>query len=77
VETQLAQGLPLIEADRIQLQQVVLNVIVNAIQAMSGSAGDMRNLNISTENTESEGVLVAVQDSGPGLTRGTVTTYRH
>jgi signal transduction histidine kinase len=68
VETQLAEGLPLIVADRIQLQQVVLNLIVNAIQAMSGSAGDMRNLNISTANTASEGVFVAVRDSGPGLT---------
>lgn len=68
VETQLAEGLPLIAADRIQLQQVVLNLIVNAIQAMSGSARDIRNLNISTANTASEGVLVAVRDSGPGLT---------
>jgi PAS domain S-box-containing protein len=67
VQVQLAEGLPLVEADRVQLQQVVLNLIINAIQAMSGIPSDIRTLSVSSENIESEGVRVAVSDSGPGL----------
>ena len=50
-----------------QLQQVILNLIVNAVQAMSGVSDGPRELLISTEEAESDGVLVAVRDSGPGL----------
>jgi signal transduction histidine kinase len=67
VQTQFAEGLPLIQGDRVQLQQVMLNLIINAIQAMSGLAAGVRELRITTENTESEGVRLAVRDSGPGL----------
>jgi signal transduction histidine kinase len=59
--------LPLIQGDRVQLQQVILNLIVNAIEAMSGVSEGARELRISTEINESSGALVAVQDSGPGL----------
>ena len=48
VQTQLAEGLPLIEADRVQLQQVILNLIINAIEAMSGASDGPRELLIST-----------------------------
>ncbi len=67
VRTQLAEGLPIIEGDRVQLQQVILNLIVNAIEAMSGTDEAPRELLISTEKAEPDGVLVAVRDSGPGL----------
>jgi C4-dicarboxylate-specific signal transduction histidine kinase len=67
VHTELADHLPRIQGDRVQLQQVMLNLIINAIQAMSGPAEGVHELRISTENTESEGVRVAVRDSGPGL----------
>jgi len=67
VQTQFADSLPLIQVDRVQLQQVMLNLIINAIQAMGGLAAGMRELRIATENTESEGVRVGVRDSGPGL----------
>ena len=67
VQTQFAESLPLIQGDRVQLQQVMLNLIINAIQAMSGVAAGVRELRITTENTESEGVRLAVRDSGPGL----------
>jgi PAS domain S-box-containing protein len=67
VRTQLAEGLPPIEGDRVQLQQVILNLIINAIQAMSGMAEGARDLLISTGKAEPDGVLVAVRDSGPGL----------
>ena len=67
VQTQFAESLPLIQGDRVQLQQVMLNLIINAIQAMSGLAAGVRELRITTENTESEGVRVGVRDTGPGL----------
>ena len=67
VQTQLAQGLPPIQGDRVQLQQVMLNLIVNAIEAMSGVSEGARELWIRTETNASGGTLVAVHDSGPGL----------
>jgi signal transduction histidine kinase len=67
VQTQLADDLPLIQGDRVQLQQVILNLIVNAVQAMSGVSGGARELLISTGAPETDGVLVSVRDSGPGL----------
>jgi C4-dicarboxylate-specific signal transduction histidine kinase len=67
VQTQFAESLPLIQGDRVQIQQVTLNLIINAIQAMSGLAAGVRELRITTENTESEGVRLSVRDSGPGL----------
>jgi C4-dicarboxylate-specific signal transduction histidine kinase len=67
VRTQLAEGLPLIQGDRVQLQQVIINLIINAVEAMSGVSEGSRELLIGTGKDASGGVLVAVQDSGPGL----------
>jgi PAS domain S-box-containing protein len=67
VRTLLSDGLPIIEGDRVQLQQVILNLIVNAIEAMSGPNEAPRNLLISTEKAEPDSLLVTVWDSGPGL----------
>ena len=67
VQTDLAQSLPLIECDRVQFQQVILNLIVNAIEAMSGVDERTRELLISTRQAKPDGVLVGVRDSGPGL----------
>jgi signal transduction histidine kinase len=67
VGTQLADELPRIQCDRVQLQHVMLNLIVNAIQSMSGVEGGNRELHISTVNIEPEGVRVAVRDTGHGL----------
>jgi PAS domain S-box-containing protein len=67
VLTELADHLPVVEADRVQLQQVLLNLIVNALEAMGANNEGPRELLISTEKFESSGLLVAVQDSGPGL----------
>jgi signal transduction histidine kinase len=67
LQTQLAEGLPLVQGDRIELQQVILNLIVNAVEAMSGARDGARELLISTGKDASNAVLVAVRDSGSGL----------
>jgi signal transduction histidine kinase len=67
LQTQLAGGLPLILGDRIQLQQVMLNLILNAVEAMSGSRAGSRELLIKTGQHDPRAVLVAVEDSGPGV----------
>jgi PAS domain S-box-containing protein len=66
VETRLADGLPLVQGDRVQLQQVLLNLILNASDAMSSDDVRIRELLISTER-DVTGVLVSVRDSGPGI----------
>ena len=71
VQAHLADGLPLIYGDRVQLQQVILNLIVNAVEAMSGVDAAARELLISTGRVEPNGVLVAVRDTGPGLAPAT------
>lgn len=67
VRTQFAEDLPPIQADRVQLQQVVLNLIVNAIEAMAAVGEGGRELLISTGRDASDGVHVTLRDSGPGL----------
>lgn len=66
VRTQLAVSVPVIQADRVQLQQVILNLVMNAVEAMSEMSDGPRDLLITT-GTESDCVLVAIRDSGPGL----------
>jgi C4-dicarboxylate-specific signal transduction histidine kinase len=66
VRTQLAEGLPRVQGDRVQLQQVLLNLIINAIEAMRDVGEEERELLISTRN-EPDGVSVEVRDSGPGF----------
>jgi PAS domain S-box-containing protein len=67
MQADLADGLPLIEGDRVQLQQVILNLIVNAVEAMSGASDGTRELLVSSRKADPGGVLVGVRDSGPGL----------
>jgi PAS domain S-box-containing protein len=67
LQTELVKGLPLIRGDRIQLQQIILNLIINAVEAMSDAGEGPRELLISTAEDGLNGVRVAVRDSGPGL----------
>jgi len=67
VRMQLADELPLIQGDRVQLQQVMLNLSINAIDAMRAVDVGPRELTISTALREPDAVLVTVRDSGPGL----------
>ena len=67
VQARLAEGLVPVQGDRVQLQQVVLNLILNAVEAMSTVESGPRELLISTEQTQSGGTLVSVRNSGPGI----------
>jgi PAS domain S-box-containing protein len=67
VKTQLAEGIPLIQGDRVQLQQVILNLLMNAIEAINSVGEGPRELMIGTDQAPSQSVLIAVRDSGPGL----------
>jgi signal transduction histidine kinase len=73
VESQLAQGLPVIAGDRIQLQQVVLNLILNAVQAMGTVVESARQMLITSRQIESNDLYVGVQDTGPGLSPETLS----
>ncbi|MFZ2144003.1 MAG: ATP-binding protein [Xanthobacteraceae bacterium] len=68
LQIQPGQELPVVQADRIQLQQVLLNLIINAIEAMSAVNEGPRELLISSASHAVDSVLVAVRDCGPGLT---------
>ena len=67
LKTELSDELPLVLADRVQLQQVILNLTMNAIEAMSRIAGGRRELSVASAKDEANAVLVTVRDSGPGL----------
>jgi C4-dicarboxylate-specific signal transduction histidine kinase len=67
VQTRLTERLPDVQVDCVQLQQVVLNLILNAVEAMGSVKKGARELSISTEQHHAGGVLVAVRDSGPGI----------
>jgi len=66
-QSHLVEGLPLIQGDRVQLQQVILNLIINAVEVLSSVSEGSRELVITTGKGEPDGVLVVVRDSGPGL----------
>ena len=67
LRTELADDLPLVVGDRVQLQQVILNLVMNGVEAMASVADRPRELFIRSRQHESDKVLIAVQDSGIGI----------
>jgi C4-dicarboxylate-specific signal transduction histidine kinase len=67
LRTIFADGLPAVRGDRVQLQQVLLNLIMNSIEAMTPVTDRPRELELTAERPESGGVLVGVRDSGIGF----------
>jgi signal transduction histidine kinase len=67
VRTELADGLPHIEGNRIQLQQVLLNLVINAVEAMEQVTERDRVLHVTSRNHDPAGVTIIVEDSGPGV----------
>src|SRR5262249_33221686 len=70
VSTNLADGLAPVHGDRVQVQQVIVNLILNAVEAMASAEAGERQLRLCTQQTEENCVLVAVRDSGPGIDPG-------
>jgi PAS domain S-box-containing protein len=67
VHTSLAPDLTSISGDRVQLQQVIMNLVLNAVEAMGSVEEGARTLRVSTGRDGDGGILVAVRDSGPGI----------
>jgi C4-dicarboxylate-specific signal transduction histidine kinase len=67
IQTQLTRDLPRVKGDRVQLQQVVLNLLMNGMDALSETAGSAKKLLVSSRERESREILVSVEDSGAGL----------
>ena len=65
--TRLASGMAPVDGDRVQLQQVLLNLILNAIEAMGEPGDDPKELLITSTEDASNGIRIAVTDTGPGL----------
>jgi PAS domain S-box-containing protein len=72
LKAQLSDGLPLVLADRVQLQQVILNLIMNGLEAMSEGVDRLRELQVRSGRSDSNNVLVSVRDSGKGLDPGSL-----
>jgi signal transduction histidine kinase len=73
VESQLAKSLPIIVGDRVQLRQVVPNLILNALQAMGAASEGPRQVMITTRQIELNDLHVGVQDTGPELSQETLS----
>jgi PAS domain S-box-containing protein len=67
LQTRLADDLPLVPADRVQLQQVIMNLLVNAVEAMSSVDHRPRELTLASGEADTDAVFVEVQDTGPGI----------
>ncbi|MEW6343351.1 MAG: AAA family ATPase [Pseudomonadota bacterium] len=69
VQTYLTDNLPPVQGDRVQLQQVMVNLVINAFEAMSQVREGTRELRIHTAASEPDSISVSVEDSGPGLSQ--------
>jgi PAS domain S-box-containing protein len=73
IEFELAKEVPLISADKIQFQQVMLNLIQNAIEAMHETQPSQRRINIKTTPLDKHFVEITVRDTGPGFSKDIIT----
>jgi C4-dicarboxylate-specific signal transduction histidine kinase len=67
IETRLRAGLPEVMANRVQLQQVILNLLVNAAEAMDSTTDRDRVLRVTSDQQEPASILITIEDSGPGV----------
>ena len=67
MRAELADGLPLVRGDRVELLQVILNLVLNAVEAMNALTEGPREIQTVTSRTESNHMLIAVRDTGPGV----------
>ena len=67
VRTKLSRNLPQVLAVHVQLQQVILNLVTNAVEAMSNNPAGSRVLNVNSKSSQPNEVIIAVEDSGPGI----------
>ncbi|MCP5339510.1 MAG: PAS domain S-box protein [Steroidobacteraceae bacterium] len=67
IRTELAPALPMLSLDRIQVQQIVLNLIRNAIEALAERPANEREVSVQTAQESSGAITIAVQDNGPGV----------
>jgi signal transduction histidine kinase len=67
LQTQLSDDVPIVDGDRVQLQQVILNLLLNGIEAIKLVAAGPKDLIVSSAKSDSDDVLISVQDSGAGF----------
>ena len=67
VQTCVTEEVLTVQGDRVQVQQVLLNLLLNAVEALGSVEAEARELLVSAEQDRANGVLVAVRDSGPGI----------
>jgi PAS domain S-box-containing protein len=67
LKRQLKSDLPRVRGDRVQLQQVILNLVINGLEAIANNKDGTRELSVSSDVDEANNVIVAVRDSGEGL----------
>src|SRR5262249_50804425 len=75
LETQLGSGLPPGRGDRVQLQQVIMNLVMNAVESMGGMDEGTRELQIATDKDRGDYVSITVSDSGPILQRESLDRF--
>ena len=75
LKTQLDRGLPPVRGDRVQLQQVIMNLVMNAVEAMGGMDQGTRELQIATDKDRRDYVSITVSDSGPTLPRESLDRF--
>jgi PAS domain S-box-containing protein len=67
LEFELDERIPLVAADRVQIQQVILNLLLNSSEALANMSGNLRKIVVQTSQKDQQNVTVAIKDNGPGI----------